>query len=265
MCAFVSNSTTRTGIHNHFCKEKNITDLQNKFVAQNNLSFVIGNLVGIGISLMFEFTTYFVFTTIATLSAFHTISSLRSNGQVYLLDFNFIRAYYLCKEIIENKTVIDPLSVNKKESSWFLKIKYIHFCNSPFESIFNMEKRIDYMDKLFNIFHEHKFFTYVKACYSAFKMKVKYHIYTFLRVDAENNDIFLAFLFTIKLHLELNCPVIGKNDDTNDKIINNIQDNLIYMDTMDKKDIFHQMREKGYDMNFNLLEEKYIRYQILTR
>jgi hypothetical protein len=135
LSAFIANSSSRTGINNHFCKENNITDLSNKHLAQNNLSFMIGSLIGFGISTCISIKFTHVFPILIFLSVFHLISSHISCKEIYLTDMNPQRAYYVAIKYIKSNSVFDPVTVNQKEELFFNKLKLLRFCNYPLDNI----------------------------------------------------------------------------------------------------------------------------------
>ncbi len=260
LSAFIANSSSRTGINNHFCKENNITDLSNKHLAQNNFSFLIGSAIGLGISTCISMKFAQVFPVLLFLSIFHFVYAQISCQQIFLSDMNPQRAFYISMNYIKNEILLDPRTVNQKEKLLFSKLNFLKFCSYPLENIIKREKNNLFMDQVLLLFKDHKFLAYVDPHKTLIMRRNKHKVYTFVRVDAESIDIFLAFLFSIRLH-----ESIKNRKFTDDKLLSNIKENLEWVTKIDKKHLAHQLKEKGWDSNFHLLEEKYMRYQMLFK
>ena len=96
-------------------------------------------------------------------------------------------------------------------------------------------------------------------------MKTEYIISTFLRVNADNNDIFWAFLFTVRLNqlienFKMNSKIISYPE-----ITELIEENINYIDELDKKHLLEKLKNLGWILNFSHLEEKYSRYHLLYK
>jgi hypothetical protein len=261
LCAFLAGSTSRTAINNHFALQNNITDLTNKLFAQNNFAFIIGNVIGVIISINFSLTFNFAFGSIIFFSTLHLITAHLSVKSITLHGLNLQRAYYLGVEYLNSKTILDPIVVRNKETLIFRKLNFLHFCNFPLEKIIYTEKNVQYIDSLINLFEEFKFLIYVKYSYSYTMKRWKYKIYSFLRLDAENSDIFISFIYSISLYNKL-------NEHTNintDNILNIISENLKTLRTINKTELIKEIKEKGWETDFKLLENKYMRYHVLYK
>jgi len=186
---------------------------------------------------------------------------------VKLSDLNFQRAVMVCLEYINsgNKKLLSPEEVVQREKIIFRKFKGIKFCHCSPEIILKSEK-LGYIIRIMDIFKEKKFIVYVKKrnLLQLFGLR-KYTIYTFLKVNADNNDIFLAFLLSVKINLMLHeskKKTIGINYKDISAII---EEANLWLDELDKKFIFSEMKYLGWNMNFNNLEEKFYRYHMLIK
>jgi hypothetical protein len=269
--------TTRIGISNHFCKENNITDLTNKYIAQSNLAFIIGNLTGlfISINLPQPYSFPLIFSVVMGFTLLHILSGYKSVEQVSLNTLNFQRAYLLGNEILETHKIISPEMILKKESLFFKNDGHIKFCNFPMEYLLKSEKNIKLANNLFDMFKEYPFFCFVKikkhyTPKKLFRRRNKsekmYRIYTYMKLEAENGDILLAFLFTLQLSkfLEL-LTKASKTDITEDKIIELIQNTQEQINKINKTQMLHDLRTQGWNTNFHSLETEYMRYHLLIK
>lgn len=224
-------------------------------MAQANFTMVIGNIIGVLISVYCTFTSTFVYSLIGGLSILYIWAGYKSIEEIHLRDLNKYRAYFVCEEYFLKGHVPGYEAVNLREGGKFFKLKGFNFCNYSMEKTIGKEKDVEYCLNLTEIFKDYKFFSYVKVRHGLIKRKLTYDIHTYLRVDADNQDIFLAFMFTVKLYKCLK--------ESGENVLNVIKKCLDYISNVNKSEIFEEMRVKGYDLHFNLLEENYMRYQII--
>jgi len=160
----------------------------------------------ISLFLKIEFST--TLPTLLFLSICNLYFVHKSIEKINLNDLNPQRAFYILKEYLNTHKIEDPEIINTKEKLIFNKLKNLRFCNYPLEKIIKKEKDDEYIDALFKLFKNHKFFVYVEKNkkFSIFNRgnRNNYKVYTFLRLDADNGDILMAFLYSVKVLNELN-------------------------------------------------------------
>jgi hypothetical protein len=223
------------------------------------LTNYLGNLLGFAISYYIKPNTIATFGIVGLLTAYNLVTSKYSVNSIALDDFNPQRIFYFCEEYIHNKIMLTPHEISKKEKMIFNKLKNISFTEHSLDFFINRERNAEYVVDLFEIFSDKRYFCYVKKFFSVSKLRMDYQIYMSLRVDADNNDLFLAYLFAIKLMNLLN------NETKQKDIIKLIKENIIFIQNLEKKVMFEEIKLKGWSSNFSILEERYCRYHILYK
>lgn len=203
--------------------------------------------------------TYSTFGIVGCLTAYNLITSKKSVDRIILDDFSPQRMYYFCEEYIKNKHILTPQDINIKDRIVFNKLKSLYFSEFSLDYVIKKENNSEYLIELFDIFHDKKFFCYVKKYWSFRDMKIDYMIFICLRVDSDNQDIFNAFLFAIRLKF-----LLMDNYKVN-MIIEILKDNMNYIEKIERKSFFDEIKLKGWSLNFSILEEKYCRYHILYK
>jgi hypothetical protein len=241
---------SRTIIMEHF-SINNMTDLTNKYGLQFNIALFTGNILGLIISL--SVTPCFVntFSIISATAFFNLIMTYRSLKYLILTEFNFQRLAIFCEEYINTTNILTPQEVAKKERLFYNKYKNIHFCSETPDYIVKTDNHTKAVN-LIDLFRDRNFFV-------TFRRRTigKYNFFTNLSVNADNNDIFIAFLFTIRLaHLY---------EKTKESILKCYEENLSYIDSLDRKQMFEKMKLVGWNLQFGLMEEKYARYHMLFK
>jgi hypothetical protein len=174
------------------------------------------------------------------------------------------------EEFLKSKNILSPEEVSKKEKLLFKKYHNLKFCTNPPEDIIKLDTGNPlYLVKLFHIFRERPFFVIVKKKYNFKKLRIEYIISTFLRVNAENNDILWAFIFTFRLNilLENRRKAIGPLKTISfDEITDLIEENFSFLEQeVDKKQLLERIKTAGWTTNFTILEEFYSRYHLLFK
>lgn len=193
--------------------------------------------------------------------------SITSLKYIKLSELNFQRAALLCLEFINsgNKKVLSPEEIVSREAIVFSKLNGLNFCQSSPEIILKSEKT-GYIIRIIDIFKEKNFIVYVKKRkFLGLVGLRKFNIYTFLKVNADNNDIFLAFLLSVKINLmlqETKKSTIAINYKDISAIIEKA---TLWLEELDKKHLFNEMKNLGWNMNFSGLEEKFYRYHMLIK
>ncbi len=187
------------------------------------------------------------------------ISSHISCKKIFLAEMNPQRAYIVIQEYLKSRTILDEITTNKKEKFLFNKLSYLKFCNYPFDKLINKYNNDDYLNDILNCFSREHFFCYVHVKVSKWNLN-KIKIYTFMKLDGEQIDIFLAFIFSVKLYESLK----NKSNLSENVIICEIKRDLNWLGKINKIDLSKKLKEQGWVINFNLLEEKYERVQILV-
>jgi hypothetical protein len=228
----------------------NITDLTNKYGLQFNIALLTGNILGLLISLSVTPTFVNTFTIISAATIFSYFMNFRSMRLLVLTEFNFQRLAILCEEYIVSTNILTPEEVSKKEKLFYNRFKNIHFCNTSPESIFKNDNHSQSIS-LIDIFKDRKFFVTYKSGIT------KYKFFTNLSVNADNNDIFFAFLFTIRLVLFY--------EKTKESILKLFEDSILYIDSLDRKHLLEKMKLVGWNLHFAMLEERYSRYHMLFK
>lgn len=149
------------------------------------------------------------------------------------------------------------------ESIFFNGYNNIKFCHSSPEIILKCQKT-GYIIRLIDIFKGKNYIVYVK------KRKIsgllglrKCDIYTFLKVNADSNDLFLAFLVTVKINMMLQeTKTLRLNYKTITEILEKAN---AWLEEVDKKFLFNEMKKVGWSLNFNTLEETFYRYHMLIK
>ena len=259
---------TRAGIIQHFSVDNNVTDLTNKATTQHNLSillgiinaYYIGNIIGFGVSMLLPSNFSYIFGFISAMTIYHLYTGIKSVNSIILDEFNIQRMYILCDEFIKNKKVISPNQVYLKEKMIFRDVRNIHFCQKTLEFLIVNEGNDDeYLMDLIRIYKNQKFFCYAVKRFNICKLSYYYELNVSLRIDSDNSDIFLAFLYAV----ELNQVLIETMDFKN--IIFKMEETLKYIDEIKVKEVVEEMKLLGWMTNFSILEEKYCRYQILYK
>lgn len=268
MCGWTCSLATRIGINNHFCKDNNITDLSNKYFAQNNLALISGNLIGflLSLSIPLPYNFFTVFSVIGTLTVFHIYASFKHVKHVVFNELNNQRAYYVAIEYLFTKEIFTPEEVSRKESIFFNQTNYLNFCNTNLDVLFNKEKNNYILYEITDIFKNEKFLTYVKIKkkkFNVFHKKNDIKIYTFLRLDANHIDIFIAYLYSIDLYLHLRASLDSNKDEKN--LLNIMKENLENIKNINTQSLLDAFKKKGWETNFGMLEEKYMRYQLIAK
>lgn len=265
LTSLASANISRTIILNSYTVSHNISDITNRYSLQQNIGIFVGNILGFGISFIIPHTFFYTFSLLTFLAVLNIKVSVNSLKYIKLPELNFQRAIIFCLEYVQSgcKKVICPEEMLNKESILFKGFSNIKFCHSSPEIILNCQKT-GYVVRIIDIFKGKNFIIYVK------KRKIlgllglkKFDIYTFLKVNADNNDIFLAFLLSVKINLMLEEQ---KALNVNYKVISNIVEKAtIWLDEIDKKHLFNDMKNAGWNLNFNILEEKFYRYHMLIK
>jgi hypothetical protein len=206
--------------------------------------------------------------TALIISTLHLTFAHLSNRNINLLDLNLQRAYYIVQEFLKEKIILDPTVINQRESVIFNKLNFLSFCEHPIEKVINKEKYDSHLDDLISLFKDMKYITFVDKKYSYIKRKYEFKLYTYLRLDAENMDILMAFIYSISLHEMINenfgkVNIYLKTNDMNKSILELIETNHTKINQINKNDLAKQLREKGWNINFRLLENKYMRYHMI--
>ncbi len=251
-CIFIS----RTVIIENLAKENNLADLSNRLALHNNISMLCGNLLGLGFSLLIPLNNFATtFSVLFGISLYNIYTSYRCLKYVEFNHFNFQRLSILLEEYLISGNILTPAEVSKKETIIYAKYSNIKFCQESPEIIIHSDNKL-YIVKSFNLFRDRNFFLYVKKCFNLKKLKYEYTISTFLRVNAENTDILMAFIFTIRLNQNLK---------SNLEIEDLIEENFTFLDEFDKKHFIEKLKNAGWSLNFSCLEEKYSRYHLLFK
>lgn len=257
------SNISRTIILNDFARYGNISDITNKYMIHQNISTFIGNVFGFIVSLCLPQTFIHTFGFIFCLSALNIYISYRGLKYIELNEFNFQRAMIFSQEYITNKLkILSPSEVCLKEKVFLQKMKNIKFCKVSPEIILNSDKT-GYIIRLIDIFKDRKFFIYVKkkGLLRFFGLN-RFEIYSFLKINADNNDIFMAFLLSIKINLLLKEKkrLLFYKD-----ISSIIEEANLWLNEINEEELFSEIKKSGWNSNFNSLEENFSRYQILIK
>lgn len=267
LTSLASANLSRTIILNNFSVSHNVSDITNKYSLQQNIAIFVGNLLGFGVSILIPQTFGYTFSLLSLLAVLNMKISITSLKYIKLSELNFQRAALLCLEFINsgNKKVLSPEEIVSREAIVFSKLNGLNFCQSSPEIILKSEKT-GYIIRIIDIFKEKNFIVYVKKRkFLGLVGLRKFNIYTFLKVNADNNDIFLAFLLSVKINLmlqETKKSTIAINYKDISAIIEKA---TLWLEELDKKHLFNEMKNLGWNMNFSGLEEKFYRYHMLIK
>ncbi len=267
LTSLASANLSRTIILNNFSVSQNVSDITNKYSLQQNIAIFIGNVLGFGLSIIIPHTFGYTFSLIGLLAILNLKISINSLKFVKLIDLNFQRTVLICLEYINsgNKKILSPQEMVQREKIIFRKFKGLKFCYCSPEIILKSEK-LGYIIRIIDIFKEKNFIVYVKKKkFLGFIGSRKCKIYTFLKVNADNNDIFLAFLLSVKIDLMLYNSKKNPFGLNYKDISAIIEEANIWLDEIDKKFLFNEMKNIGWNMNFSCLEEKFYRYHMLIK
>ena len=259
------NQISRTTIIEHFCRQHNIVDLANKYGIQHNIAILTGNLIGFFCSLIFPLNNFTpTFTFLSLISLLNIYTAFKSVTYFTMSDFNFQRMSLFCEEYLNSGSIISPEEVKRKEKIFYTNTKNMYFANVSPEFIIKNDNQL-FIIHLFDIIKDKNYFVIPQKRFSFKNMKNVYRIYTFLRLNADNNDIFFAFMYSIRLNMLLNGLKGNMKNSTNDDVIGLMIKNITFIDDIDKKTIFDKMKTSGWILNFGVLEEKYNRYHMLFK
>lgn len=254
MCHIFGMNAIGLGINQNFSLDNNISELQSLSRAQSQLSFFIGNIVGMyfsmkNIKISFRCFNYILMMYNAT--AFLALKYVT-------LDFlNLQRAFILCENYHKNGIIPNIEELNKKENLFFNKfeIPNIHFANFELNKIINelslQEKQT--LIKCFNLFKDEKFTIFYRV------VNNKIHLYTVLKKDVDNEDILYSFLFTYELNLALAKLERNRNFVLNFEVFSKKVNRI----KINKEDFINGLKAEGYKMNGKHLEQKYSRYNLV--
>lgn len=228
-------------------------DVSNKYNLQNNIALLTGNLVGLCFSLLLPHSFTPTFLLLLSISCYSMFASYRCIKYIIINEFNFQRLSVFCENYINDGKLLSPDEISNKERLVYNKYNCISFCTESPEMILKYDN-YDYLVKLIDLFRDRNYFVYIHK-----KKLSGYKVYTFLRVSADNNDIFFAFLFTIRMKM-----MLSKNASDED-ILKTMEKNILFTDEIDKKMLFEKMKTLGWALNFNTLEENYVRYHMLFK
>ena len=259
MCAALGNISARIGILDNLCKEKNISDLQNKSSSQANISFALGTIMGMCISFLIPFTPSNILKIITMLSGFYLYYSYKSITKISIPALNSSRAVILLDEYLKNGKFKTMKEINKLEQPYFTNIKNFYFTSHNLDYAINKTNKnngVDYTANLINLFKESKqnFICLVNVKKNSFEM------YTNLQYDAKTPDFVIAFLYSLKTYHELNA--LQNNGTLNkENVISVMKKNLIHEFIIKKDECIGELIKKDFDLKTNLLENKFERYQ----
>jgi hypothetical protein len=259
-----SSNLSRTIILNHFAKQGNISDITNKYSIQQNIAVFTGNLLGFMISFILPHTFTYTFSFITILAILNLHISYKSLKFIELNEFNLQRATIFADEYIrsEGKNILSCSEICQRERVFFKKMKNIKFCRKSPEIILKSEKT-GYIIRLIDIFKDKNYIIYVKKRDILGLLGLnKFEIYTFLKINADNDDIFLAFLLSVKIDILLREWKGRLNYKDVSKIIEKAN---IWVNEIDEKKLFTEMKKNELNLNFSSLEENFMRYQMLIK
>jgi hypothetical protein len=259
------NQISRTAVIEHFSKQNNIVDLSNKYGLQHNISILVGNFIGFLISCAFSFNNFGpTFGLLTLISCINIYTAFKSVTFFTLADFNFQRMCLFCEEYVNSGSIVTTEDVKKKEKIFYMKNRNIYFANTSPEFIIKNDNQL-FIVNLFDLFKDRNYFVMPQKRFCLKKMKSEWRIYTFLRLNADNNDIFFAFLYTIRLNTLLISEKGKVKNLSSDEVIDIMHKNQIFIDEIDRKSMIEKMKSAGWVLNFGSLEEKYSRYHMLFK
>ncbi len=246
--ALSATSTARLGLLQTFAKNGNVTDLMNTWNNQNNLAFFIGNLIGLCLSFVMPKSFPVIFGSILLMTAFHLRGTYISVFKtIKMKDYNLQRAYFQARHYLKYRNIAGLEEINFKERIFFRNLKYLYFSNFPLEKLLKKNQKETLAH--FELFENEKFTVSVHKNYLG-----SYKLYVYMRSDAENIDIFIALLYSIRLH---DMIIGGKVN-----LIEIMKENLDFIHEIDKMKLITSMHNLEWNAVFNKVEEKYMRYKV---
>lgn len=256
---------SRTSILESVCKNNNMVEVSNKFNLQSNISLLVGNLIGFCLSLIVPIKVFVpTFSLLCALALFYNYSAVRSLSYISFNTFNFDRLTIFFEEYINTKKILSPEEVASMEKLYYHKYKNINFCNKSADLLLKHENN-NFQISLFDIFKDKNYFITVNKKFSITKLKNVFYINNFLKVNADNNDIFLSFLASFRLYNQILERINTGKAPTYNDLIPMIENNVQFIEEIDKKVLFEKMKTLNWNMNFSNLEEKYSRFHMMIK
>jgi hypothetical protein len=263
LIAINANIFSRTAVIEFFSKQSNIVDLSNKFSLQNNVALLLGNLIGFGISLLIDITKFqILFPVLCGFSIINILTSIQAIKYINFDYFNFPRICIFLEEYFKTGIVLNPEEVGKREPKLFYyNFRNFHFAQKSADKILKINDN-NYIVHLFELFREKNYFILVKR-----NRRGEIKVNTFLRVSAVDNDIYLAFLSSIRfIILAKEMRKVEKGDFTYEKIFDLLEKNQNFIDNeLDKKGLLDKMKNAGWLLQFSQLEDRYTRYHLFFK
>lgn len=221
-------------------------------------------MLGFIISLVIPHTFTYTFSLITCLSVLNLHISYKSLKYIELNEFNFQRAVIFSKEFVftEGKVKLSPSEICAKEKVFFYTMKNIKFCKISPEIILKSDKT-GFIIRLIDIFKDKNYIVYVKKrdILGFFGIN-RFEVFTFLKVNADNEDIFLAFLLSVKINILLKEWRGRLSYKDVSKLIEKAN---LWVDELNEEELFSAMKKSGWNLNFSPLEENFMRYQMLIK
>jgi hypothetical protein len=208
------------------------------------MSFLLGNLIGLCYSVLVPNSFTNVFFSLGVLCLMQSYFVYQSVSTLNFKDFNLQRAYYLAEEYLATNKIIDLYTLNRKERIFFI-LKDIIFSQEPLEKLLKATDRL-HITKLIEIYRDTKFLVYPYGN----------KLYVYIHIDAEQIDIFLALLYV----MHLRSITKGKYGDD---IYSKLLDCLTFINNINRQKLIAAIEAQHYDVRFEKLEEKYLRYNII--
>lgn len=247
---------SRTGIHLQMAKKNNLIDLSIKHQNQNNIALFIGTVLGYITSIMIklDFTSGLMILTISNI--LNILLCKLTYKKLIMNDFNYQRLFIFSKKFLTESRLLNPIEVSRFERFLFYK-PTIKFCSHSVEFLMKQDRSL--VIRLLKVFDKENFIVYPKHKFNLMTLSLhrKYHIYTFLKLEASNLDILKAFFFTVRLEEVLNFS----NKYTDDELIDYINETKEYLNKILTEKIFLDIDKLDWVYNFYNIQKNWSRYQ----
>ena len=248
---------SRTGIFLQMAKKHNLIDISLKFQNQSNIAVFIGTFFGYLTSLYFKLNFQNSLVILAICNIFNFFICRLAYNELVMHDFNYQRLYIFAKKFMSENRLLSPKEVTRFEKLTFMK-PTIKFTTHSAEFLMKQDKQM--LTKILKEFDHCNFIIFPKKKFNLLSLNRKYHLYTFLKLNANNLDVLRAFFMTVRLEEILNFT----SKYTEEEVILYIREALSYIHKIITDDMFKQMDSLEWKYNLSNLEKNWSRYQTVN-
>ena len=265
-----SGNISRACLIQHYAKKKSeILNLTGKLTLQNNIALFVGNVLGFLFSYNLPTGIEYSFILVSVFSALNLYAVKKSLKSIILVEFNFKRMAIFCEELVLNNKIPSPKEVhNKYKSVSARKYNNIHFCTHTLEFIVTKNhNNTDYPHTIFEIFREQNFICYIKKnkAFGYFNKNRSRDIFIMLSYNADFQDIFIAFLYAVKIKYMISQHSKVLDLDNQETLFELLETCLLYIKNLDMKMILEKIKDLGWTFDLSSFEKRYCRYNMVFK